>query len=76
MLKAEDFIKTPLTTDQKKAVLKKAIQDASLPVAISQINDLHPTTLKEVEGHIHQIQNILIAEYARYTELKTELELR
>jgi hypothetical protein len=59
-----------------KKILKQAIADASLPAKICLIQDLHPTTLKEVKDHIHQIQNILIAEYVRYTELKDEIGLR
>lgn len=59
-----------------KNILAQAIKDASLPIKICKIKTLHPTTLREVEGHIHQIQNILIAEYARYTPIKKELGLR
>jgi hypothetical protein len=59
-----------------KRILKQAIADASLLVKICAIKDLHPRTLSEIEGHIHQIQNILIAEYVRYTDLKDELGLR
>jgi hypothetical protein len=59
----------------EKEILKRAIKDASLPAKIQEIKSLHPKTLDEIEGHIHQIQNILIAEYARYTDLKDELEL-
>ncbi len=65
-----------MTEKIKKAILKKAIKDVALVNAICAIDDLHPTTLKEVEGHIHQIQNILVAEYVRYTPLKIELELK
>jgi hypothetical protein len=65
-----------LKSDEIKKILKQAIQDASLPLKIKKINDLHPTTLIEIKNYIHSIQNILIAEYARYTDLKTELELR
>lgn len=65
-----------MTEETKKVILKKAIKDVTLINAICAIDDLHPTTLKEVEGHIHQIQNILVAEYVRYTELKNELELK
>jgi hypothetical protein len=59
-----------------KRILKQAIMDVSLPVKICAIKDLHPKTLSEIEGHIHQIQNILIAEYVRYTDLKDELGLQ
>ena len=61
---------------QIKKILKQAINDASLPVKICGIKNLHPKTLNEVEGHVHQIQNILIAEYARYTDLKDEIGLQ
>lgn len=62
--------------DEAKEILKQAIKDASLPVKICKITDLHPTTLLEIQNHIHQIQNILIAEYVRYTDLKDEIGLR
>lgn len=60
----------------KKGIIKQAIANASLPLKICKIKDLHPRTLNEIEAHVHQIQNILIAEYARYTDLKEILGLR
>jgi len=65
-----------LSIEEKKEILRKASKEASYPIKICEIEDLHPTTLKEVEGHIHLIQNILIAEYVRYTPLKEEIPLR
>jgi hypothetical protein len=65
-----------MNNDEIKAILKQAVKDASLPIKISVIADLHPTTIVEVQTLIHQIQNILIAEYARYTDLKNELDLQ
>ena len=62
--------------EESKALIKQAIADASLPVKICAIKDLHPTTLNEIQNHIHQIQNILIAEYVRYTDLKDEIGLQ
>lgn len=64
-----------MNVNQKKAVLKQAIKDTSLVMKISDVDDLHPTTLTEIHNYVHQIQNILVAEYARYTPLKDELQL-
>lgn len=61
--------------ENNKQIIKSAIKDITLVNHVSRIKDLHPTTLKEIEGHVHQIQNILIAEYVRYTDLKEELGL-
>jgi len=59
-----------------KLILRNAIKDVTLVNKISFIGeDLHPTTLLEIQTHIHQIQNILIAEYVRFTDLKNELDL-
>ena len=65
-----------LIVDTAKDILKQAIKDVTLVNRVSTIKDLHPTTINELQNHIHQIQNILIAEYARYTPLKDELEMR
>lgn len=65
-----------LIVDTAKDILKQAIKDVALVNRVSTIKDLHPTTINELQNHIHQIQNILIAEYARYTPLKDELEMR
>ncbi len=62
--------------EDAKAILKQAIKEATLPLKICDIGkDLHPTTIQEIQNHIHQIQNILIAEYVRFTDIKEELDL-
>lgn len=39
------------------------------------MEDLHPRTIHDLSFHIHNVQNILITEYVRTTELKHELDL-
>jgi len=60
-----------------KAVLKESIKASSQClkdlVVISSL--LHPETMKEAVFHVHALQNIFIAEYARFTDLKKELKL-
>ena len=65
-----------LLEEDKKSIIKQAFKDVTLVNKVSQIQDLHPTTVGELHFLIHQIQNILIAEYSRYTPLKQELELK
>lgn len=60
---------------REKEIIRQAIKDITFVNKIQEISDLHPTTLNEIGLHIHQIQNILIAEYVRYTDLREELGL-
>ena len=64
-----------METEEKKFIIKRAIKEIPAVMKISVIDDLHPTTLSEIHTLVHQIQNILVAEYARYTNLKDELQL-
>lgn len=58
------------------AALKASIKEITRPMIIAHYGNLiHPETVPELVFHIHAIQNILIAEYARHTPLKEELDL-
>ena len=61
-----------------RIILKKLIQDcANVPNQITLVSsNLHPSTIPDLQFHVHAIQNILIAEYVRHTQLKDELGLK
>lgn len=65
-----------MSTELKnKTALKKAIGSASDIADVFKLEGLHPSTELELTAVIHQVQNILIAEYVRFTPLKSELGL-
>lgn len=61
--------------DEHKIIIKRALGNVANITDVFNLAELHPNTTKELTIKIHDIQNLLIAEYVRFTPLKEELEL-
>ena len=62
--------------EKNKRVIKQAIDDSGLIMKVAKLDGLHPSTVKDLEYQVHQIQNTLIAEYVRFTTIKDKLKLK
>ena len=65
-----------LKPEEIKQEIKSCFEYVSKFTMLNNIEALHPSTVIEMQYHIHALQNVLISEYARHTEIKDELNLR
>ena len=62
--------------EELKKILKDEIKGCTSPLRIHKFKDLlHPCRLQELEVKIHEIQQLLVTEYVRHTELGSEIGL-